>query len=101
MKIEPAHYRYRSVSPFKDKDGMCNVSDKWTLIDKHGQRDAHSAMCGMQAEPLYTEAQLRQLGEACAAVCERTPKMQAYGNNRAVQDECAAAIRELIKELLP
>jgi len=39
--------------------------------------------------------------EACAAVCERTPKMQAYGNNRAVQDECAAAIRELIKEMLP
>ena len=53
------------------------------------------------AVPLYTEAQLRQLGEACAAVCERTPKMQAYGNNRAVQDECAAAIRKLIKELLP
>jgi len=50
---------------------------------------------------LYTEAQLRQLVEACAAVCERTPKMQAYGNNRAVQDECAAAIRELIKEMLP
>ena len=50
---------------------------------------------------VYTEAQLRQLGEACAARCEHTPKMQAYGNNRAVQDECAAEIRELIKELLP
>ena len=52
------------------------------------------------ATMFYTINQMRQLGEACAAVCERTPKMQAYGNNRAVQDECASEIRELIKELL-
>lgn len=97
MKIEPAHYRYRSVSPFKDKDGMCNVSDKWTLIDKPGQRDAHSAMCGMQAEPLYTEAQLRQLGEACAAACDSIAK----GRNSAVGTRCADSVRRLIKELLP
>jgi hypothetical protein len=31
--------------------------------------------------------------EACAKVCEGTPKIRAYGNNRALQDECAAAIR--------
>ena len=31
--------------------------------------------------------------EACAKVCETTPKIRAYGNNRALQDECAAAIR--------
>jgi hypothetical protein len=31
--------------------------------------------------------------EACAKVCESTPKLRAYENNRAIQDECAAAIR--------
>ena len=62
--------------------------------------NAHQITTIKVGTKLYTEAQLRQLGEACAAVCERTPKMQAYGNNRAVQDECAAAIRKLIKELL-
>lgn len=98
MKIEPVAYRYRSVSPFKDKDGMCNVSDKWTLIDKPGQRDAHSAMCGSQAESLYSEAQLRQLGEACAAVCDSIAKDGRYS---VVGISCADSVRRLIKELLP
>jgi len=54
---QPVAWRYHSVSPFADKDGMCKVSDKWNLIHKPDQRDAHSAMCGMEAEPLYTHPQ--------------------------------------------
>ena len=38
------------------------------------------------AVPLYTEAQLRQLGEACAAVCD--------------DDVTVERIRELVKEML-
>ena len=59
---EPVAWRYHSVSPFKDKDGMHKVSDKWKLIDKPNQRDAHSAMCGMEAEPLYTHPAPVQVG---------------------------------------
>ena len=51
---EPVAWRYRSVSPFVGKDGTYKVSDGWTLIRKPEKRDAHSAMCGMEAEPLYT-----------------------------------------------
>ena len=51
---EPVAWRYHPVSPFRDKEGMHKVSDAWKLIDKPNQRDAHSAMCGMEAEPLYT-----------------------------------------------
>ena len=53
-KQEPVAWRYRSVSPFVGKDGTYKVSDGWTLIRKPEKRDAHSAMCGMEAEPLYT-----------------------------------------------
>jgi hypothetical protein len=60
---EPVAWRYHVVSPFKDKDGMCNVSDRWTLIDSPGQRDAHSACCGMLAEPLYAAPQLKSLSD--------------------------------------
>jgi hypothetical protein len=51
---EPVAWRYHPVSPFRDKEGMHKVSDAWKLIDKPNQRDAHSAMCGIKAEPLYT-----------------------------------------------
>ena len=54
---EPVAWRYRSVSPFVGKDGTYKVSDGWTLIRKPEKRDAHSAMCGMEAEPLYTTPQ--------------------------------------------
>lgn len=54
---EPVAWRYHSVSPFADKDGMYKVSDKWSLIHRPDQRDAHSSMCGMEAEPLYTHPQ--------------------------------------------
>ena len=53
-KQEPVAWRYRSVSPFVGKDGTYKVSDGWTLIRKPEKRDAHSAMCGMEVEPLYT-----------------------------------------------
>ena len=88
MKIEPEKHE------FQGRDG------KWCTFmnDAHYQNTVEDGSWPIRA--LYTEAQMRQLGEACAARCERTPKMQAYGNNRAVQDECAAEIRELIKELL-
>ncbi len=51
---EPVAWRYHAVSAWKDADGMCEVSDRWTLIDAPNQRDAHSACCGMEAEPLFT-----------------------------------------------
>jgi len=54
IDAEPVAWRYHSVSPFADKDGMLKVSDKWTLIHKPDQRDAHSACCGMEAEPLFS-----------------------------------------------
>jgi hypothetical protein len=57
---EPVAWRYHAVSPWKDKDGMCKVSDKWTLISAPDQRDAHSALCGMEAEPLYTHPPVHQ-----------------------------------------
>ena len=93
MKIEPValflHDEYAGYTQMGEWDeqmgGLLGLSKEEWYAD---------------AVPLYTEAQMRQLVEACAARCERTPKMQAYGNNRAVQDECAAAIRKLIKELL-
>ena len=54
QQAEPVAWRYHPVNPFKDKEGMHKVSDAWRLIDKPNHRDAHSAMCGMEAEPLYT-----------------------------------------------
>jgi acetyl-CoA acetyltransferase len=48
------------------------------------------------AEGLYTEAQLRQLVEACAASCEAIAK----GRNSVVGTRCADSVRRLIKELL-
>jgi hypothetical protein len=41
----------------------------------------------------YTALVIADEREACAKVCESTPKLRAYENNRAIQDECAAAIR--------
>ena len=52
---EPVAWRYHSVSPFA-KDGEWTVSKKWSLIHAPNQRDAHSASCGMVAEPLYAAA---------------------------------------------
>ena len=49
----------------------------------------------LQAEPLYTEAQMRQLGEACAVACEDVGKWPSLQPRH-----CAESIRELIKELL-
>ena len=57
---EPVAWRYQAVSPFKDKNGMCNVSENWSLISAPGQIDAHSSMCGMKAEPLYRVAGAQQ-----------------------------------------
>ena len=53
-KQEPVAWRYRSVSPFADKEGAYKVRDAWTLIHKPDLRDAHSAICGSPVEPLYT-----------------------------------------------
>ena len=47
---------------------------------------------------LYTEAQMRQLGEACAAVAEREHSTDA---ERVYGKEVAELIRNLIKEMLP
>ena len=50
------------------------------------------------AEGLYTEAQLRQLGEACVLITETefsTDAEYAYGK------EIGALLRELIKGMLP
>ena len=56
-KQEPVAWRYKAVSPFVGKDGTYKVMDEWTLIRKPEQRDSHSAMCGMEAEPLYPHPQ--------------------------------------------
>jgi len=60
---------------------------------------------------LYTEAQMRQLGEACAAVCEglvtyppgHGGQWEGYGpvTTHRNGSECAEEIRTLVKEMLP
>ena len=52
QQAEPVAWRYHPVSPFKDKDGLSKVSDAWKF--------AHSAICGMEAEPLYTSPPQRK-----------------------------------------
>ena len=47
------------------------------------------------AVAVYTEAQMRQLGEACADACEDVGKWPSLQPRH-----CAESIRELIKEML-
>ena len=63
-------------------------------------REYYCPKCGYDTcveEPAYTEAQLRQLGEACAASCDAIAK----GRNSVVGTRCADSVRRLIKEMLP
>ena len=60
--------------------------------------NAHQITTIKVGTKLYTEAQLRQLGEACAAVAEREHSTDA---ERVYGKEVAELIRNLIKEMLP
>lgn len=57
------------------------------------ERPKEFAVVGNEAIERFAELVRADEREACAQVCEATPKIRAYGNNRALQDECAAAIR--------
>lgn len=69
------------------------------------------AAAGVGYERVYTEAQMRQLGEACAAVCEglvtyppgHGGQWEGYGpvTTHRNGSECAEEIRTLVKEMLP
>lgn len=86
MKIEPEKHE------FQGRDGKwCTFMD-----DAHYQNTVEDGSWPIRA--LYTEAQMRQLGEACAALVETqhsTKDEQTYG---LIAGEL---IRNLIKELLP
>jgi hypothetical protein len=58
-QAQPVAWRYRSFSPFA-KDGEYKQSNRWTLIDSPTGRDAHSAMCGAEVQPLYPPPPHRQ-----------------------------------------
>ena len=78
MKIEPAVYVRKKAIDF------LNGASKTAYVE--------AKLCRTKTDdfeltyPLYTEAQLRQLGEACAAVCD--------------DDVTVERIRELVKEML-
>ena len=75
---EPVAYRYR---PFSIHDGEPWVADnRWILIERPGQIDAHSSSMGAVAEPLYTAhaaavAQPEPVGEWRWVPVEPTPEM--------------------------
>ena len=48
---EPVAWRYRPFSVF---GGELKQSERWVLIEKPGQIDAHSSSLGAVVEPLYT-----------------------------------------------
>ncbi len=52
---------------------------------------------GVAWEAVYKQAQMLQLGEACAAACDAIAK----GRNSVVGTRCADSVRRLIKEMLP
>ena len=86
MNIEPEKHE------FQGRDG------KWCTFmnDAHYQNTVEDGSWPIRA--LYTEAQMRQLGEACAALVETqhsTKDEQTYG---LIAGEL---IRNLIKEMLP
>ena len=90
MKIEPAVYVRKKAIDF------LNGASKTAYVE--------AKLCRTKTDdfeltyPLYTEAQLRQLGEACAAVAEREHSTDA---ERVYGKEVAELIRNLIKEMLP
>lgn len=89
MKIEPAAFACEStIKLLKELGPTAHV---WPLIRATTSKDWNCEF------PLYTEAQLRQLGEACAASCDAIAK----GRNSVVGTRCADSVRRLIKEMLP
>ena len=89
MKIEPAAFACEStIKLLKELGPTAHV---WPLIRATTSKDWNCEF------PLYTESQLRQLGEACAALVETqhsTKDEQTYG---LIAGEL---IRNLIKEML-
>ena len=59
--------------------------------------NAHQITTIKVGTKLYTESQMLQLGEACAASCDAIAK----GRNSVVGTRCADSVRRLIKEMLP
>ncbi len=89
MKIEPVVYVRKKAIDF------LNGASKTAYVE--------AKLCRTKTDdfeltyPLYTEAQLRQLGGACAASCDAIAK----GRNSVVGTRCADSVRRLIKEMLP
>ena len=89
MKIEPVGYLYHDAESAEKANPLLHS----TLIVFASDR---KPTCRNET-PLYTEAQMRQLGEACAAACDSIAK----GRNSVVGTRCADSVRRLIKDLLP
>ena len=86
MKIEPAAFACEStIKLLKELGPTAHV---WPLIRATTSKDWNCEF------PLYTESQLRQLGEACAAECRNV--VQTFDGRL-----CADLIGDIIKELLP
>ncbi len=90
MKIEPVALFLR------DKHGGYTQLGEWDT-EIGGMTHISKSEWYADAVPLYTESQLRQLGEACAASCDAIAK----GRNSVVGTRCADSVRRLIKEMLP
>lgn len=88
MKIEPAVYVRKKAIDF------LNGASKTAYVE--------AKLCRTKTDdfeliyPLYTEAQMRQAMEACAAVCDSIAK----GRNSVVGTHCADSVRRTIKEML-
>ena len=104
MKIEPVGYVRKKAIDF------LNGASKTAYVE--------AKLCRTKTDdfeltyPLYTEAQLRQLGEACAALLENQKYMVLNTFKTYTPDELCRAqrendkhtarmIRNLIKEMLP
>ena len=84
MKIEPAHHQFQA------RDG------KWCDFIDQRHYENTVADGSWPIRKLYTEAQIRQAMDACAAACDDVGKHPSLQPRH-----CAESIRELIKEMLP
>lgn len=91
MKIEPVAYLYHDAGSAETANPLLHS----TLIVFASER---KPTCRNET-PLYTEAQLRQLGEACAQVAGPEDSYQDEWFN--AKADAVNKINALIKELLP
>ena len=91
----------------KDRHGMRSMKiEPVGYIDEFGNFEP-AMLPWMQEEPgvaweaVYKQAQMLQLGEACAAVCYRKAAYIGDTIDNARVIDCGSEIRNLIKEMLP